>query len=248
MTTVLVHGVPETPVIWNGLCEALALPDVVAVQLPGFGCPLPDGFDASKESYVEWLATELERIGAEAGGPPDVLGHDWGGGFVVRIVSTRPELVRSWVTDAAGMGSGSFEWHALAKIWQTPGAGEEFFAQQAAQPIENVAAVFESLGIPATGALAIAGAFDETMGAAILALYRSAVDVGAEWAPDFRDIPRPGLVLVPSEDPFTVPHRSHAGAERSGARAAELPGLGHWWMLQSPESVAPVLKEFWASI
>jgi hypothetical protein len=27
-----------------------------------------------------------------------------GAGFVVRLVSTRPDLVRSWVTDAAGIG------------------------------------------------------------------------------------------------------------------------------------------------
>jgi hypothetical protein len=40
------------------------------------------------------------------------------------------------------------------------------------------------------------------MAASILALYRSAVDVGKEWAPDFHDIPRLGLVIIPSEDPF----------------------------------------------
>ncbi len=248
MTTALIHGVPETPAIWDNLRGALDLPEVVALRLPGFGCALPDGFDATKEAYVEWLAVELERLAAEGGAPVDVLGHDWGGGFVVRIVSTRPDLVRSWVTDAAGMGSGSFEWHALAKIWQTPGAGEEFFAAQAAQPVENVAAVYESLGIPATDAMSLAAGADETMARAILALYRSAVDVGEEWTPDFRDIPRPGLVLSASADPFGAAHRSEAGAERAGARTAVLEGLGHWWMLQSPETVAPVLKEFWASL
>ena len=47
--------------------------------------------------------------------------------MTVRLVSTRPDLVRSWVTDAAGIGDVDFEWHDFAKIWQTPGAGEEFF-------------------------------------------------------------------------------------------------------------------------
>ncbi|MEV0831155.1 alpha/beta fold hydrolase [Nonomuraea rubra] len=30
-----------------------------------------------------------------------------------------------------------------------------------------------------------------------------------------------------------------------GARAVELDGLGHWWMLQDPARAARVLSEFW---
>lgn len=246
MTTVLVHGVPETSAIWDRLVEHLALPDTVALQLPGFGCPLPEGFDPTKESYVEWLVDEVERLGED--GPVDVLGHDWGGGFVVRLVSTRPELVRSWVTDAAGMGSGSFEWHAVAKVWQTPEAGEAFFAGMAAQPAEAVAPTFEAFGIPADDALTMVSAIDSTMAGAILTLYRSAVDVGAEWSPEFRDIPAPGLVLAATDDPYISADRSRQGAESAGATIAELEGLGHWWMLQAPEVAAPILRDFWSSL
>src|SRR5215216_3045053 len=102
MPVVLVHGVPETPAVWGPLRAHLHRADVVALQLPGFGCPRPEGFGATKEEYVAWLVGELERLNAEEAGPVDVVGHDWGGGFVVRLVSLRPELVRSWVTDAAG--------------------------------------------------------------------------------------------------------------------------------------------------
>src|SRR5215469_1405212 len=91
-----------------------------------------------------WLATELERLGD----PVDLVGHDWGGGFVVRLVSTRPELVRSWVTDAAGIGDVEFEWHDFAKIWQTPQAGEDFFAQQLAASTQERAGVFQMFGCP----------------------------------------------------------------------------------------------------
>src|SRR5688500_1050200 len=128
MPVVLVHGVPETPAIWNDLRKHLQRDDVVALQLPGFGCPAPDGWTATKEEYVAWLARELEAIDE----PVDLLGHDWGGGFTVRLVSTRPDLVRSWVTDAAGIGHPGFEWHAFAKIWQTPGEGEKFMDDQLA--------------------------------------------------------------------------------------------------------------------
>src|SRR3954468_6953618 len=98
MPAVLVHGVPETPAIWEPLVSHLHRDDVITPQFPGFGCPRPDGFGATKEEYVEWLIGELEAID----GPIDLVGHDWGGGLTVRLVSTRPDLVRSWVTDAAG--------------------------------------------------------------------------------------------------------------------------------------------------
>jgi pimeloyl-ACP methyl ester carboxylesterase len=247
MTTVLVHGVPETAVIWDRLREQLARQDLIALQLPGFGCALPEDFEPTKESYVNWLAAELAQIGSD-GSPVDVLGHDWGGGFVVRLVSTRSELVRSWVTDAAGMGSGEFEWHAVAKVWQTPGAGEDFFAGMLAQSPAAVAPAFEAGGIPSADAVEMVSRIDATMAGAILSLYRSAVDVGAEWSADFRAIPVPGLVLAASDDPYTSAHRSHLGAEKAGAKVADLQGLGHWWMLQAPEIVAPILLEFWSNL
>ena len=52
--------------------------------------------------------------------PVDLVGHDWGGGFALRLVSLRPDLVRTWVLDAAGLADVEFEWHDFAKIWQTP--------------------------------------------------------------------------------------------------------------------------------
>ena len=144
MTAVFVHGVPETPAIWDGLLAALDRPDTVALSLPGFDSARPDGFGATMDEYAAWLVAQLERLDA----PVDLVGHDWGGGFVVRVVSIRPELVRSWVTDAAGIGDVEFEWHDFAKIWQTPQAGEDFWAQQLAAPLPERAGVFQMFGVP----------------------------------------------------------------------------------------------------
>jgi pimeloyl-ACP methyl ester carboxylesterase len=82
----------------------------------------------------------------------------------------------------------------------------------------------------------------------ILALYRSALDVGKEWAPDFHDIARPGRILVPSDDAFLSADLSRNSAKRTGASITELDGVGHWWMLQDPERGAKVLQEFWATL
>jgi pimeloyl-ACP methyl ester carboxylesterase len=82
----------------------------------------------------------------------------------------------------------------------------------------------------------------------ILDLYRSAVDVGKQWGPDFAAIPAPGLVMIPGEDPFLSAASAARAAERAGAEAVALDGLGHWWMLQDPARTAAVLREFWATV
>ena len=244
MTAVFVHGVPETPAVWRGLLSALDRPDTVALSLPGFDSARPAGFGATMEEYADWLAAQLEHLG----GPVDLVGHDWGGGFVVRVVSTRPELVRSWVTDAAGIGDVEFEWHDFAKIWQTPQAGEDFWDQQLAAPTEERAGVFQMFGVPEEPALDLASHINRTMADCILDLYRSAVDVGRQWGPDFAAIPAPGLVIIPSEDPFLSAASATRAAARADARTAALDGLGHWWMLQDPARAATVLREFWATL
>jgi pimeloyl-ACP methyl ester carboxylesterase len=245
MPAVLVHGVPETPVLWEPLIAKLSRRDVVTPQFPGFGCPKPDGFNATKEEYVAWLIGELESLQSE--GPIDLVGHDWGGGLVVRVVSTRSDLVRSWVSDAAGIGDVAFEWHDFAKIWQTPGEGEQFFQQQIAASPEERSGIFEMFGVPKEQTHRLSNV-DETMAACILALYRSAVDVGNEWGPDFHDIPKPGMVIVPSDDPFLAEGLAVRGAERAGAKVERFDGVGHWWMLQDPARGAAALESFWSTL
>jgi pimeloyl-ACP methyl ester carboxylesterase len=246
MPAVLVHGVPETPSLWDPLRSHLQRDDVVAVQLPGFGCPRPSGFGATKEEYVAWLVDELEQIQGQ--GPIDLVGHDWGGGLTLRLVSTRSDLVRSYVTDAAGLGDLNFEWHEFAKIWQTPEAGEEFFTAQIALPPEEQAGVFEAFGVPHDEAMKMGAALDQTMADCILALYRSATNVGKEWAPDFKDVPKPGLVVVPANDPFLADELARNSAANAGARVHDFPGVSHWWMMQEPANGAAMLEEFWASL
>jgi pimeloyl-ACP methyl ester carboxylesterase len=245
MPAVLVHGVPERAAVWDPIRSQLVRDDVVALELPGFGGERPDGFGATKDEYVAWLVGELERRAGD--GPVDLVGHDWGGGFVVRLVSTRPDLVRSWVSDAATLGHPEMRWHAIATIWQTPGAGEEFFEQQLALPIEQRAATFEMFGVPPDLASEMAGWVDGRMADCILALYRSALDVGRDWSPDFHDIGPPGLVVLPAADPLVSADLARASAAQAGAAIVELEGLGHWWMLEDPKRGAAVLEEFWSA-
>ena len=70
-------------------------------------------------------------------------------------------------------------------------------------------------GVPGEPALDLASHINRTMAECILDLYRSAVDVGRQWGPEFAAIPAPGLVILPSEDPFL----SAASATKAAARA-----------------------------
>ncbi len=244
MKIVFVHGVPETQRVWDHLRNRLSSPVTVPVALPGFGCAMPERFEPSMESYADWLIAELERYEE----PVHLVGHDWGGILVLRAVSLRPDLVASWVTDAAGAADPRFEWHTLARIWQTIGEGEGWMDSQLSLSSGDRAAGLVRFGVPEPDALIMVEGFDRTMADAILALYRSAVAVHQDWGADFADIPAPGLVLAPPEDPFGRGRAAERAAARAGARLVEPTGTGHWWMLTHPESMASLLEEFWTSV
>jgi len=42
---------------------------------------------------------------------------------------TRPDLIRSWVSDTVAGYEPDYTWHDLAKLWQTPGDGERHIEQ-----------------------------------------------------------------------------------------------------------------------
>ena len=244
--TVLVHGNPETPALWDPLVAHLQR-DVVRLAPPGFGAPLPAGFAATVHEYRDWLVGELERIGE----PVDVVGHDWGGAHVVAVAMARPDLLRSWVSDAVGVFDEEYRWHDLAQQWQQPGVGEESVARMLGGSAADRAARLVSFGFPPATAEQVAAGQDDDMGRAVLALYRSAAQpVMAEAGRSLEAAAaRPGLALLASEDPFvgTDAQRRRA-AGRAGARVEVLDGLGHWWMVQDPQRSAVVLERFWAGI
>jgi pimeloyl-ACP methyl ester carboxylesterase len=246
-TAVFVHGNPETADIWGPLIKALDRDDVVTLSPPGFGAPASESFGATSDDYVVWLVDELESLGR----PVDLVGHDWGGGHVVRVACDRSDLLRSWATDIAGCFAPDYVWHDLAQAWQTPGAGEKALAEWQASPPAERAAGLASLGMTPDVALAVANAYDEVMGRCILSLYRSAAQPAmARWGEQLpAAAARPGLVLIPTEDTFTGGEaRARGSASRAQAEVEVLDQLGHWWMLQDPVRGAEALSRFWAGL
>lgn len=244
MPAVFVHGNPECDAIWGPLIGELDRSDVVCLSPPGFGAPVPDGFPATMDAYRHWLASELGGID----GPIDLVGHDWGGGHVLNVVTTQPELVRSWCADVLGIFHPGYVWHDLAAVWRTPGDGEALVEAMMTGPAADRIALYEAQGITAEVARSMVEASGDDMGRCILALYRSAppevLAQGWERLPTARA--RPGLALVAADDHY-VGTREQAGeaAGRAGAAVTVLEGVGHWWMVQDPRAGATALQRFW---
>lgn len=244
MTIVLVHGVPETSAIWDPMIAELGRDDVVTLSPPGFGAPVPDGFEATSDAYSDWLVGELDRLD----GPVDLVGHDWGGGHAMRAATKRPDLVRRLVTDIAGTADVQYEWHDMARTWQTPGDGEAFVEAMAAMGVDERVEMLIGAGMTEAGARSCAEANGPTMGACILALYRSAVQPHMTlWGDQFAALDqRPDtLVVVAHDDHYTGgPGMALRVAQKWGASVAELDGVGHWWMMQDPARAAATLAGF----
>jgi pimeloyl-ACP methyl ester carboxylesterase len=241
MPVVFVHGVPDTHRVWRRVLERIKRSDVVALSLPGFGCAIPDGFGATKEEYVNWLTDALESLPR----PIDFVGHDWGSLLVVRVVSTHPDLARSWVGGGAPVSSG-YVWHSAARAWQTPQIGEG----QMAALTESVARRYLiDQGVPESEATETARHIDPVMKDCVLRLYRSATNVFAEWETDLVHIHAPGLVLWGENDPFAEPRfADQMGQQTRARRVVHLTNCGRWWQLQRPGEVAAALEQHWAAL
>lgn len=240
MTAVFVHGVPDTPLIWQPLLKELARKDVVTLALPGFGAALPPGFSPDKDSYADWVIEELKKIG----GTIDLVGHDWGSLITTRVISIAPGLCRSWIGGAAPLDP-DYVWHDAARVWQTPGAGEEMMKVFTGAPL---VAGLAAQGVPQAMAEAAVAHIDDTMKSCILTLYRSAVDVGRAWFGDLKNVRAKTMVLWGEKDPYADIDFGRRLARNVKGKFVEIAGAGHWYQAQKPRETARAITEFWTAL
>ena len=208
----------------------------------GIGAPLPSRFEPTMDRYAAWLSSVISVHDSV-----DLVGQDWGGLLVLRVVSGRPSNVRSWTADSPDLDDG-FVWHAGAQGWQDPQRAEQLQHWFTVAEIGERAAMLRRLGVDESHAEKIAPDLDATMASAMTVLYRSASDIGSEWGAGIRAIEIPGLCVVAGADQFRSPESVRALASRTNAERLELPSAGHFWMLDDPGAVAVGLRSFWASL
>lgn len=240
---VLVHGNPESSAIWRPLLATLTR-DAVPLSPPGFGAPIPHGFDCTPRAYRDWLTSSLESLGE----PVDLVGHDLGGAAVLGVAMTRPDLVRTWASDSIGVLHPDYVWHDLARTWQTPGRGEALVEEVLGGDLADRSQRLVEYGLPPDVAADVAAVQDEAMRRAVLAFYRSAAqpvmaDLGQGLEGAAR---RRGLVVIGADDDLVgTSAMARESAARAGADVLEIDGAGHLWMVQRPERVARALEAHW---
>jgi pimeloyl-ACP methyl ester carboxylesterase len=235
--------------VWGPLLAQLGRADAFTLSPPGFGAPAPEGFEPTVDGYRDWLIACLGQFGR----PVDLVGHDWGGAHVVQVAMKRPDLIRSWASDALGVFAPDYVRHPLAQRWQQEGPGEESVKELFGGSLDERLAVVARLGMTGPVAERVAAGMDDGMGRAVLALLRSAAQPAmAEAGRGLADArQRPGLALIAMQDAdassgTTAQHR--AAAEAAGTEIAELADVGHWWPVENPRPAAAALTEFWARL
>ncbi|MGB3625080.1 MAG: alpha/beta hydrolase [Henriciella sp.] len=237
---IFVHGVPDTPAMWDPLVKELgeAAGEYSAPALPGFVGPPPAGFACTKEAYADWLIGEMEK----AGTPVDLVGHDWGALLVVRAAALRPELVRSWAV-ANALPDKDYEWHRTARIWQTPLLGEAFMAMTSQA---RLAGALAEAGLPATLARKEASHWTPHMRKAILKLYRSAKNISCEWTHGLDQLPERGLIFWGDDDPYVPVETAERFSSRTGIPLHRNGNTGHWSIVECARELAELLQALWA--
>lgn len=236
-----IHGVPDTGYMWGPLVKALGLVEgeFFAPTLPGFDGATPTGFAATKEAYLSWVSQTL-RDTAATHGPVDIVGHDWGAPLCAMAAQMNPEAVRTW-TVVNAVPEPSYEWHSLARRWQTPILGELLMALGSTKRFHQQ---LVAAGMPETIADHEAPRIDSHMKRAILKLYRSAKKP-AEWSVDFSGIADRGMVMWGADDPFVPIKFAETFCNRWSVPLASEEGVGHWGICERPVAFATHLQRHW---
>ena len=247
MTHILfVHGVPDTPRLWQPLIAALGLKDgaYTAPSLPGFGCARPGGFAATKEAYAEWLVSVIEHAANTSGSPIHIVGHDWGALLTLRACSLRPDLVASWAVSNAVIDS-QYSGHRMARMWATPLVGE--LVMLGMRNETRMAAALTEAGMPEDMATHEVSKIDKTMRQCILKLYRSArgLRFKGEWEDDLTNLPKRGKLIWGESDPYVDLSVAQRFSDRWMFPLHTVRGAGHWAVAERASDVAAQLEGLW---
>ena len=191
------------------------------------------------DNYADWLVGELETIRA-TGTEIDLLGHDWGAGHVYGALARRPDLVRTWAGDIAGLLHRDYVWHDMAQAWQTPDIGEQVVARMTGvEPRRRRSPCSSGSGSPTTSPTNWPPALDDEMGRCILRLYRTGAQPAVGELGDrlaAMELP-PGLIIDAELDAY-VPsdsrQRHRRPTRRRGAAASTAAATGGWSTTSTP--------------
>jgi pimeloyl-ACP methyl ester carboxylesterase len=170
--------------------------------------------------------------------------HDFGGPWGLRWAVEHAERFASAVLICTGALPG-YRWHALARLWRTPLAGELFMATTTRPGFRLLLRRGQPYPLPRAFVDRMYRDFDRATRRAVLELYRSVAEVGAagdELAAALQPLDRPALVIWGRHDPYLP--AEHAARQRAAFPHADiriLDAAGHWPFIDRTPEVADAL-------
>lgn len=251
----LLHGVPQTSLVWRPLmCELATDRVVLAPDLKGLGdSEVREPYDAVT------VAGELAALVLhEVEGPVDVVGHDVGGSLALTLAAQRPDLIRRLVVVAAPYR------HILRRTWQlplfaVPGLAELAFRVGGTGLIGQLIRSGWRVGSPPDPDLLAnyeCAYADPRRVAAMVGYYQAFLRAGLagglrphrarEGALGPRPRPAAALIIWGAKDPLVPLPVGESVVTDLGPAAAmvTLPGVGHWPLDEAPEVVVPAVAGF----
>jgi pimeloyl-ACP methyl ester carboxylesterase len=243
---VFVHGNPGVARDWLALLEpAGVFARAIAITMPGFGdADKPRELPYTVPGYARHLGGALDRLGVRRA---HLVLHDFGGPWALQWAAEHPDRHASTTLINTGVLLRE-RWHALARVWRTPGLGELFFATSTRRGMRQ----FMRRTNPDTFPVAFADHLfdlyqDEGTRRAVLQLYRN-TPIGphvAAVAPALREHQRPALVVWGAKDPYLKVRLAERQREVfRDARVTILPESGHWPLADDPAAVVAAVLPF----
>jgi pimeloyl-ACP methyl ester carboxylesterase/2-polyprenyl-6-methoxyphenol hydroxylase-like FAD-dependent oxidoreductase len=245
---VFLHGNPGSSADWEPLLAAAGRRwRAVAWDAPGFGhAACAAEFPQTVSAHAEFVGRALDALGIER---VHLVAHDFGGPWGLAWATREPDRFASAVLLCTGALPG-YRWHALARLWRTPHAGELVMAAATRLGFRLLLRRGNPRGLPRPFVDRMYDDFDRATRRAVLALYRSVPDVasdGERLAQALRPLDRPALVLWGRRDPYipvTNAERQRAAFPRAEIRVLER--SGHWPFVDDPATVTAALTGFLA--
>jgi pimeloyl-ACP methyl ester carboxylesterase len=247
---VFVHGNPGSGADWEPLLAAVGDRGhrAVAWDAPGFGrARTPAGFAQTVDAHAMFIARALDTLAIRRA---HLVLHDFGGPWALHWAAEHPDRFASAVLLGTGVLPG-YRWHALARLWRTPLAGELFMATTTRPGFRLLLRRGNPRGLPPAFVDRMYDDFDRHTRRAVLELYRSVADVsaaGERLAAALRPLDRPALVLWGRHDPYlpaTLAERQRDAFPHADIQILER--SGHWPFADDPEAVeravVPFLRE-----